>query len=146
MWIDDGINGFSKNLGLVYVCWSVFDWWKHINMDDILPFWVIMRHESYWNEGDHIWSSGCGECFNMSHTATKTSWWPNKVIWIFWKFKFFGDVSSGVETWPFLEYGRGIPIYGSALAPWVFGVHKMSLTLLLVKWSEMMSRYLQNKN
>jgi len=85
-------------------------------------------HESYCNEGggDHIWSffrQGAGNVFSMSHTATRASSgsWPNKVIpyMDFWKFKFFCDVSSGVETCPYMEYGRDIPLFGSATGFWV---------------------------
>ena len=35
----------------------VFDWWKHINMDVTLPFWVIMR-SGRWNVMNHIATKG----------------------------------------------------------------------------------------
>jgi hypothetical protein len=35
----------------------VFDWWKHINMDVTLPFWVIMR-SGRWNVMNHIPTKG----------------------------------------------------------------------------------------
>ena len=46
-----------------------YDWWKHINVDVTLPFWVIMPRDGgvWWiilqRKGDHIWSSGCAELF-----------------------------------------------------------------------------------
>jgi hypothetical protein len=48
-----------------------------------------------------------------------------------WISNIFGDVSSGVGLCPYRTYGRGIPIYGDAATPRVFGVHKTDHSLLL---------------
>jgi len=37
----------------------------------------------------------------------------------------------GMETCPYMAYGRGLPIYGSLHPPQVFGVHKTEHSLLL---------------
>jgi hypothetical protein len=73
----------------------VFDWWTHINRDVTLPFWVIVR-SGRWNvmnhiptRGDHIWSSGCGECFQHE------SYYDESVIMTIYEFQIFCDVRSG---------------------------------------------------
>ena len=71
-------------------------------------------------------SSGCGE-FVLPLVILRPERHHDH-IWI----SIFCDVSSGVGICPYMAYGRGLPIYGSTLAPWVFGVHKMCLTLLLL--------------
>ena len=48
-----------------------------------------------------------------------------------WISNIFGDVSSGVGLCPNRTYGRGIPIYGDAATPRVFGVHTTDHSLLL---------------
>ena len=110
----------------------VFDWWKHINMDVTLLFLVIMRSGRR-NVMNHIATKGtifgrrgCGEFFTMSHTAMRASSWP------YMDFKFFVTSVPGVGLCTYMAYGRGLPIYGSALAPWVFGGTKMCVTLLLI--------------
>jgi len=93
---------------------------ENINMDDTLPFWVIMRSGRR-NVMNHIASRGtvfgrrdAGNYFSMSHTATRGSLWP------YMDFKFC-DVSSGVVLCPYMAYGRCLPIYGDAATPRVFG-------------------------
>jgi hypothetical protein len=44
---------------------------------------------------------------------------------IIYEFQFFCDVSSGVGLCPYRTYGRGIPIYGDAATPRVFGIIKL---------------------
>ena len=82
----------------------VFDWWKHINMDVTLPFWVIVR-SGRWNVMKHIPTKGgtifgrrgAGNSFTMSHTATRGSSWP------YMDFKFFVTSVLG---------GGVVPLYG----------------------------------
>jgi hypothetical protein len=78
--------------------------------------------ESYCNDGGgpYLVVGGAGNSFTMSHTATRGSSWP------YMDFKFFVTSVPGVGLCPYMAYGRGLPIYGNALAPWVFGVTKMS--------------------
>ena len=73
-----------------------------------------------------VLSSGCGHLFYHE------SYCDQSVIMTIYGFEFFCDVSSGVGICPYMTYGLGLPIYGSTLAPWVFGVHNMCLTLLLL--------------
>jgi hypothetical protein len=105
---------------------AVFDWWKHINMDVTLPFWVIMRSGRR-NVMNHIPTRGtifgrrgAGNVFSMSHTTTRVSSWPYR------NFKFVVTSVSGVVLCPYMAYGRGLSIYGDATTPRVFGVTKMS--------------------
>ena len=125
----------------------VFDWWTHINSDATLPFWVIMR-SGRWNVMNHIPTKegtifdrrGAGNSFTMSLTATRGSSWP------YMDFIFFCDVSSG-GWWlcPYMTYGRGIPIYGDAATPRVFGVPKMS-PFLLHRYAQSIGKVQNNNN
>ena len=102
--------------------------------DVTLPFWVIMCL-GRWNVMNHIATKGgtifgrrgAGNSFTMSHTATRWSSWP------YTDFNFFFVTSvPGGGLCPYMAYGRGLPIYGSALAPWVFWGAKKPHTLLLL--------------
>jgi len=54
-----------------------------------------------------VHSSGAGNSFTMSHTATRASSWP------YMNFKFVWRQFRGVGLCPYMAYGRGLPIYGS---------------------------------
>jgi hypothetical protein len=115
----------------------VFDWWKHINMDVTLPFWVIMRSGRR-NVMNHIASRGTifgrsfvgvrGIFITMSHTATRASSWPYMDFWIF---NFFVTSVSGWGYAPIWEMGVYMDYMVPSFPPWVFGVHKTDHSLLL---------------
>jgi hypothetical protein len=81
--------------------------------------------ESYCNDrGTLFGRRGCGKLFYHD------SYCDESVIMTIYGF-FLGDVSFGGGLWPYMAYGRGIPIYGGATTPQVSRVTKMCLTLLL---------------
>ena len=110
----------------------VFDWWKHINMDVTLPFWVIMRSgrrhvmNHIATKGTIFGRRGCGDFFTMSHTATRASSWP------YMDFSIVVTSVPGVGLCPHMAYGRVYPYMGPSTPPRVFEVHKMCLTLLFL--------------
>jgi hypothetical protein len=130
------LNHFSLLRMLV-----IFDWWKHINMDVTLPFWVIMRsgrrnmmnHTASRGSYLVVLSSGCGDfVFTMSHTATRASSWP---YMDFWTFKSFVTSVSGWSYAPIWEMGVSMALYGSlhpSLSFW--GAWKTTLPTTLVWW------------
>jgi hypothetical protein len=79
------------------------------------------KGESYCIEEETIFGRrGAGNCFIMSHTATRGSSWP------YMDFKLFVTSVPGVELCPYMGNGRDLSIYGETATPRVFGVHKMS--------------------
>ena len=115
----------------------VFDWWKHINMDDTLPFWVIMRSGRR-NVMNHIasrgaylivLSSGCGEFFYHESYCDES---VIMTIYGFLNIQIFCDVSSGVGLCPYMAYGRVYPYMGLSIPPQVFRGTKKPHSLLLI--------------
>ena len=122
------------------------NFWKKKILNWIFEnFWIFVRchpsvlshhaletaecDESYYIErgGIIFGRRGAGNSFTMSHTATRWSSWP------YTDFNFFFVTSvPGGGLCPYMAYGRGLPIYGSALAPWVFWGAKKPHTLLLL--------------
>jgi hypothetical protein len=71
--------------------------------------------ESYCIDGDHIWSSGCGELFYHE------SYCDERVVMTIYGFQiFWWRQFRGVGLCPYMAYGRGLPIYGDAATPRVF--------------------------
>ena len=113
--------GNSWTIFLYYACWSFFDWWKHINMDVTLPFWVIMRSGRR-NVMNHIASRGT--IFGRSVVGVRGIFFLPWVIlqrerhhdhiWIFKHSIFFYDVSSAVGLCPYM--GNGC-VYGRIWFP-----------------------------
>jgi len=83
--------------------------------------------ESYCiEEGNHIWSSGCGEFFYHE------SYCDESVIMTIYEFQIFCDVSSGGWRRVLLWHMGGVyPYMGPSIPPQVFGVPKKPHTLLL---------------
>ena len=80
---------------------SFFDWWKHINMDVTLPFWVITRSGRR-NVMNHIWSffrRGCGDLFYHESYCDEG---VIMTIYGFLNIQMFCDVSSGVGLCPYM--------------------------------------------
>ena len=86
-------------------------------------WWIILQRR-----GNHIWSSGCGEFFY------RESYCDQRVVMTIYGFQIFCDVSSGVGVMPWYVIWTGIPIYGSALAPWVLDWLKCLTLLPLLIW------------
>ena len=84
-------------------------------------WWIILQRK-----GPYMVVGDAGNFFTTSHTAMRASSWP------YMDFNFFVTSVPGVGLCTYMAYGRGLPIYGSALAPWVFGGTKMCVTLLLI--------------
>ena len=83
-------------------------------------WWIIFQ----WG-GSIFGRRGTGNSFSMSHSATRGSSWP------YMDFKLFVTSGPGVGLCPYMTYGRGLSIYGSAFAPLVFGGNKTDHSLLL---------------
>ena len=105
----------------------VFDWWKHINMDVTLPFWVIVRSErgnvmkNIPTKGGTIFGRrGAGNSFTMSHTATRGSSWP------YMDFKFLWRQFRGWDYALIWHMGGVYPYMGPSTPPQVFRGTKMS--------------------
>ena len=115
----------------------VFDWWKHINIDVTLPFWVTMRSGRR-NVMNYIASKGTIFC--RSFVGVRGFFLPWVIlqrerhhdhIWIFehsnflWR-QFQGGVmplyGKWVCLWPYM-----VPSF----PPWVFGVYIKPHSLLL---------------
>ena len=83
---------------------------------------------SYYIEGDHIWSSWvrgiCLPCVILRREGRHDHIWISNFLWRQFR---------GVGLCPYMAYGWRLPIYGSALAPWVFGGTKKPHTLLLTR-------------
>jgi hypothetical protein len=84
-----------------------------------------------WNAMNHIATKvtifgrrGCGEFVYHEPYCDES------VIMTIYGFQIFVTLVPGGGGYaPYMAYGRGLPIYGSALAPWVFGGTKMCLTV-----------------
>ena len=93
----------------------VFDWWKHINIDVTLPFWVIMRSGRR-NVMNHIASRGT--IFGRSFVGVRGFFYHESycnesvimTIYGFLNIQIVCEVSSGMGLCPYM--GNGC-VYGT---------------------------------
>ena len=127
MWFDDVIN-----LEPFFSFWPVGCFWLvktyqygwHPSVLSHHALETVECDESYCYE--YIFGRrGAGNSFTMRHTATRRSSWPYMDFNFLWR-QFRGGLC------PYMGNGRGLPIYGDAATPRVFGGTKTDHSLLLI--------------
>jgi hypothetical protein len=125
MWIDDVIN-----LELFFSFWPVGRFWLvntyqygwHPSVLSHRSFGTVECDESYSNEGDRIWSSGCGELFY------RKSYCDENIVMTIYGFQIFCGVSSGRWGYALIWHmGGAYPYMATPQHHWFLGWLKCPL-------------------